>query len=89
MEKLTMGLIVMIILLGGFLSYLAITMDISDFGLNLTNNTTDNTTVTKINTTRTITSPTQSTPTTTPTDNQTKPIIDGNDTNNNESQLDV
>jgi hypothetical protein len=79
MEKLTMGLIVMIILLGGFLSYLAMTMDTSDFGLNLSNNTTSNTTVTKINTTRTITSPNQTSTTTNRTrTNTTKP---GNTTN--------
>lgn len=83
MEKLTMGLIVMIILLGGFLSYLAITMDTGDFSLNLSNNTTDNITVTKINTTRTITSPNQTTTTTNKTrTNTTKP---GNKTNSSSS----
>ncbi|MDI9437688.1 MAG: hypothetical protein QM405_06410 [Euryarchaeota archaeon] len=76
MEKLTMGLIVMIVLLGGFLSYLGITMDTSDFSLNLTNNTTDYPTVTKINNTRTITSPNQTTNRTRP-ENNTRP---GNDT---------
>lgn len=78
MEKLTMGLIVMIVLLGGFLSYLAITMDTSDFGLNLTN-ATDNTTITKINNTRTIISPNQTSTTTNRTTNRTRP---GNITNN-------
>jgi hypothetical protein len=83
MEKLTMGLIVMIIVLGGFLSYLAISMETGDFSLNLTNNTTDNTTITKINTTRTITSPNQTTTTTNRTKtNTTKP---GNKTNSSTS----
>ena len=80
MEKLTMGLIVMIVLLGGFLSYLAITMDTGDFSLNLTNNTTDNTTVTKINTTRTITSPNQTSTTNRTKTNTTKPKPGNNTT---------
>ncbi|MDD1764053.1 MAG: hypothetical protein LUQ70_05000 [Methanobacteriaceae archaeon] len=83
MEKLTMGLIVMIILLGGFISYLGVTFESGNFTLNTTNlSSNDSSVITpKINTTRTITSPTQNTST----GNNTKPPVKPPTNNTNAS----
>ena len=67
MEKLTLGLFFMMILMVGFISYLGVTMDSGDITLNTTNLSTSyfssNHTAnlsTRVNNTRTVSSPTSS-----------------------------
>jgi hypothetical protein len=65
MEKLTIGLIFMIVLMGGFISYLVATMESGEITMNTTNLSTSyfsgnhsTNLTTRVNNTRTVTEPT-------------------------------